>query len=90
MERRVAAILIQIFEQADIVRLNGILAKFGTIILGRQGINLPGKKFRIISLVVDATTDQIGALSGQIGRLPGIVVKTAILKPYCNGNDISS
>ena len=81
MEKRIASILILIQESENVARLNAILSKYSTFIISRQGITMREKGYNIISLVVEGNTDDIGALSGQIGRLNGIKVKTAMLKP---------
>ncbi len=80
MEKKIASLVIQIQAGTDTNRLNHILTEFGNHILGRLGLNLQHRKMAIISIIVEADTDVIGALSGKIGRLPGIKVKTAMLK----------
>ncbi len=90
MERRIASIIILIHSGANITKLNFILSKFARYIIGRMGVNLQHRNLRIIVIVVEASTDIIGALSGQLGLIRGIKVKTAILKTRDNGNDISS
>jgi nitrate reductase NapAB chaperone NapD len=34
----------------------------------------------IIALIVHATTDEIGALTGKLGNLPGVSVKASLTK----------
>ncbi len=60
--------------------LNTILHKFSDIIIGRMGLPYRRKDVSIISLIVDGTTDQIGAMTGQIGQLGQVTVKTAFAK----------
>ncbi|MBQ8642406.1 MAG: iron-only hydrogenase system regulator [Clostridia bacterium] len=77
METRVAVMSI-IVEQRDTVEsLNHILHEYGEYIIGRMGIPYREKKISIISIALDAPQDTISALSGRIGKLPGISVKTA-------------
>ena len=38
------------------------------------------RQISIISLVLEGTTDEIGALTGQIGRLSGVQVKSVLTK----------
>ncbi len=90
MERRIASIIILIGDDADIPRLNQVLGRHSDIIIGRLGVNLRHRNLRIISLIVEADNDSIGALSGQIGLIRGIKVRTAILKTDSHGNDLSS
>jgi putative iron-only hydrogenase system regulator len=64
-------------EAAD--RLNDILSSFGNIIVGRMGIPYKEKGISVISIIVDGTNDEIGALSGKLGNLDGIKVKVALV-----------
>lgn len=77
MEKRVAVMGI-IVEATDIVeQLNSILHEYSKFIIGRMGIPYREKNISIISIAIDAPQDTISALSGKIGKLPGISVKTA-------------
>lgn len=76
METRIALIGI-IVENADAVeQLNGLLHEYGRYIIGRMGIPYRERHVNIISVAVDAPQDVVSALSGRIGRLPGISAKT--------------
>ena len=44
----------------------------------RQGF--PRGNYSIISVIFEGTTDEIGSLTGQLGRIEGIEVKSALLK----------
>lgn len=79
METRIALIGI-IVEKADaesIRTLNRILHEYSAYIIGRMGIPYRAKGISIISIAIDAPQDQINALSGKLGRLPGISAKAA-------------
>ncbi|MBQ3592472.1 MAG: iron-only hydrogenase system regulator [Clostridia bacterium] len=77
METRVAVMSI-IVEQRDTTEtLNHILHEYGEFIIGRMGIPYRQKNISIISIAIDAPQDTISALSGKIGKLPGVSVKTA-------------
>ena len=80
METRVAVvgIVIEIFENANIV--NKVLHDFSHIIVGRMGIPYREKGVSVISLIVDGTTDEISAMTGKIGKIPGVNVKSAMTK----------
>ncbi len=79
-EKRIASTLILVETKESIARMNTIIGNFSAIIIGRQGIPLHDRDMSIISLVIEGTTDEIGAIAGQLGRLRGLNVKTAILK----------
>lgn len=77
METRVAVISI-IVENPDMVEtLNSLLHENGKYIIGRMGIPYKEKNINIISIALDAPQDAISSLSGKIGKLDGISVKTA-------------
>lgn len=60
--------------------VNGLLTEFGDIIIGRLGLPYHERNLNIITLIVDASTDQIGALSGRLGMIPGVTVKSTLAK----------
>lgn len=77
METRVAVMSI-IVESRDMTEtLNHILHEYSEYIIGRMGIPYRPKNISIISIAIDAPQDTISALSGKIGKLPGVSVKTA-------------
>jgi len=79
MEKRVGTALILIESRESVQHLNDIISKHSQIILGRQGLpRSTGQS--VISLVLEGTTDEIGSLTGQLGRLRGIQVKSVLLK----------
>ena len=58
-------------------KINEILHEYRGYVIGRMGIPYRTKGISIISVAVDAPQEKISALSGRIGRLPGISAKTA-------------
>lgn len=69
----VVGIIIEELESASLV--NDILHQYGTYIIGRMGLPYREKQIHIISVVVDAPSDVISALSGKLGRVPGVSSK---------------
>lgn len=80
MESRVAIIGIIVEEESSVEELNQILHEYGTYIVGRMGLPYPKKEINIISIAVDAPQNVISALSGKLGKLPGVSSKTAYSK----------
>ena len=78
--KRLGTISIFIENKDNVQRVNEILSQYGDIIISRMGIPYREKQISIIVLIVDATNEEIGALSGLIGNLKGVSVKTAIKK----------
>ena len=77
MESRIAIIGIIVEDIDASSKVNDILHDYGMYILGRMGIPYHEKGVNIISIAIDAPQDTISALTGKIGKLPGISVKTA-------------
>lgn len=72
------AVMSVIVENSDSVeKLNSLLHESGQYIIGRMGIPYRKRGINIISIALDAPQDVISALSGKIGNLPGVSVKTA-------------
>jgi putative iron-only hydrogenase system regulator len=64
--------------QAAAGAVNSVLTEYGEIIVGRMGIPYADRGVSVIALIVDGTTDSIGALTGKLGALPGVVTKSAL------------
>ena len=77
MDNRVAAISIIVEKGGDVEALNRLLNEYGESIIGRMGIPYRKRGINIISIVIDAPQNEIAALSGKIGAMSGITVKTA-------------
>lgn len=60
--------------------VNQILTDYGDLIVARTGIPYPRRKCCVITLIVEATTDELGALTGKLGKIPGVAVKAALAK----------
>jgi putative iron-only hydrogenase system regulator len=80
MSKRVGSVLILVESRDGVNQLNEIISNHAEIIIGRQGIRLPEKKRSIISLVLEGSTDEIGSLTGQLGRISGVQIKSLVLK----------
>ncbi len=77
METRVAVLGIIVENMDSVEQLNSILHQYGEYIIGRMGIPYREKGISILSIAIDASQNTISALSGKIGRLDGVTVKTA-------------
>lgn len=55
-----------------------ILGKYSSLIIGRMGIPYRERGISVISIIVEGNTDEIGALTGKLGNLKGVTVKTAL------------
>ena len=78
MERRIGTVLIYVENREAAPQVNAVLSRHAGIIICRQGF--PRDSYSIISVIFEGTTDEIGSLTGQLGRIEGIEVKSALLK----------
>ena len=81
MEQTRVALLAIVVENPDSVQaLNELLHQYGSYIIGRMGLPYPKRGVNLISIMLDAPMDVISAMSGKVGRLPGVSAKTAYSK----------
>ncbi len=79
-ETRIAVIGIIIEDRKQAGLVNSLLHQYGSYVIGRMGLPYEKKGVNIISIVVDAPMDIISALSGKLGRLPGVSSKALYSK----------
>jgi len=80
MENRVGVVAIVLDNLEAAPSVNEILHDYAKIIVGRMGIPYREKGVSVISIIVDGTTDEIAALTGKLGRIKYVKVKSAITK----------
>ena len=80
MEKRVALIGIVVEDMNNVESLNHILHEYGDYIIGRMGIPYRSRGISIISVAVDAPMNIISTISGKLGMLKGLRVKTIYSK----------
>lgn len=77
---RLAIIAIVVENKDSALEINGLLHEFGSYIIGRMGIPYPSRNVSLISVAIDAPETSISALTGKLGRIEGVTVKTAYSK----------
>ncbi len=78
-EKRLGFIGIVIERKDCIEEVNRILTKYARLIRGRIGVPNHEEDSAVIGLIAEGTNDEIGALTGKLGNLPGITVKSALV-----------
>ncbi len=79
-ETRVALLGIVIENTDSVEKMNAVLHRYRSYIVGRMGIPYHKKNINIISIALDAPNDVISAISGKIGMLDGVSIKTVYAK----------
>lgn len=63
------------------VEVQRVLSDHSDIIVGRMGIpNMDDGSISVITLIVNTTTDELGSLTGKLGKLEGVNVKSGLTK----------
>jgi len=81
MNKRIGFVGIIVEHREEVAdKMNHILTEFGHLIVARTGFPYKDRGVSVISLVLDATTDELGSLTGRLGNVKGISVKSALSK----------
>ena len=80
MEKRIGTVSILISDTSVVPEVNRILSDFGAMIIARQGVPMHQHGFNIITLIIEGTTDELSSLTGKLGRLQGVEVKSMLAK----------
>lgn len=79
-ENRIALIGIIVEDLSATEKINAILHECSDYIIGRMGIPYRRKNVSIISVIIDAPADCISSISGKLGMIGGVNVKTVYTK----------
>ena len=80
MDRRIGFVGIILEKREGAEEVNRVLSVHADLILARVGLPRREKGLSVITLVVEATTDELGALTGSLGKIAGVSVKSALAK----------
>ena len=80
METRIALIGMFVYDVDCVRRTTDILHEYAQYIVGRMGLPYRAKGVNIISVTLDAPEPVISALSGKLGQISGISVKSMLAK----------
>ncbi|MDD4101314.1 MAG: iron-only hydrogenase system regulator [Kiritimatiellae bacterium] len=80
MDRRIGFAGIILEDRDSVEAVNRIISEHSGLILARVGLPCRDKHIAVITLVVEATTDELGKFTGQLGRVEGVSVKSGLAK----------
>lgn len=60
------------------LEIQNILSEFSDIIIGRMGIPIRENDIKAISVIVKGSNERISALSGKLGRIDEVNIKSAL------------
>ncbi|GAB4179423.1 MAG: iron-only hydrogenase system regulator [Calditrichia bacterium] len=61
-------------------KVNQVLSEYGDYIIGRMGIRKVEEDVSVIALIVEGHTDTIGAITGKLGSIENVSVRSGLLK----------
>lgn len=80
MDRRIAILGIIVEDMDSVERVNELLHEYREYIVGRMGMPYQERGVSVISVVMDADTNTVSALSGKLGMTPGVSAKAVYSK----------
>jgi putative iron-only hydrogenase system regulator len=57
---------------------NDTVSSFKVLVKGRMGIPFDDQDMAVISITLQGELDEINALTGKLGNIPGVTVKAAV------------
>lgn len=80
LDKRIAVVGIIVENLEMATEVNKILHTYSSIIVGRMGIPYRERGLSVISIIVDGTSDELSAMTGKLGKISGVSVKSAMSK----------
>ncbi len=77
-EKRLGFVGIVVESREEISRVNRVLSEFSRLVRGRIGVPNPEEGNAVIGLIVEGRNEDVGALTGRLGNIPGITVRSAL------------
>ncbi len=85
MEKRLGIVGIVVEDASCVEKVNAVLHDYADLVVGRMGLPYRERGVSVIALIVDGNNDDISALTGKLGRVPGASVKSMIAKTNSQG-----
>ncbi|WBF69320.1 iron-only hydrogenase system regulator [Desulfovibrio subterraneus] len=63
----------------DAGMVNDIISRHGELVIARMGVPCRDRGVSVIALIIEATTNEVGSLTGQLGSLPSVRVKSSLV-----------
>jgi len=81
MEKKIAVISAILEEPQEVQqKFNDIIAEYRGIVKGRTGIPFDQYGVSVITIIIMGTVDEINSMTGKLGNLNHVSVKTSISK----------
>ena len=77
MGKRIGFIGIIVEDTEAVRNMNDLLSQYSHLLVGRMGIPRHGA-VNVIVVIIEGDNDEIGALTGKLGGLKGLTVRSAL------------
>lgn len=76
------AVISAILERPDLcqAQFNNVISNFKGVVRGRLGVPMQEQDMAVVSIVVISELDEINSLTGKLGNIEHVTVKTSISK----------
>lgn len=78
MSKRLGVVGIVVENRESVPEVQSVLSNFADILMGRMGIPDRDSGFSAISVFVKGTLEEISAMTGKLGKIKNISVKSAL------------
>ena len=86
MEKRLGTISVIVARHvAPVAAINELISQFGDDVIGRLGLPYPERGVNVITLITDTSVERLSALTGKLGKLPGVQVRSLMAKTPAQG-----
>ncbi len=76
--KKLAIVGVIITNRTIVPEVQSVLSDFGDIIIGRMGVPDRANGINAIALIVEGNNEQLSALTGKLGRIDSVSVKSAV------------
>lgn len=76
--KKIAIVGVIITNRTIVPEVQSVLSDFGDIIIGRMGVPDRANGINAIALIVEGANEQLSALTGKLGRIDSVSVKSAV------------
>lgn len=76
--KKLAIVGVIITNRAIVPEVQSVLSDFGDIIIGRMGVPDRANGINAIALIVEGDNEHLSALTGKLGRIDSVSVKSAV------------
>ena len=76
--KKIAIVGVIITNRTIVPEVQSVLSDFGDIIIGRMGVPDKANGINAIALIVEGENEQLSAMTGKLGRLDSVSVKSAV------------